>query len=122
MKALNVIRLSGLIVVFVAASILTGFAKKPVTTNAPTTTVAVQNTIAQNLKFPAVDNKCDFQGTVDVIFVIDEGKLIVEMAESVNKELAKYVKGEMEKVCCKHIRGVTNQHFSIKLTYKLLGE
>lgn len=122
MKAINFIRVFALIVIIVSAATLTSFAKKPVTTNAPTTAATIHTTLENCLKFPANVNKSDFEGTVDVIFMIEDGKMIIKKATSDNQELADYVKTELCKVCCKHIRSLTNQHYAVRLNFTLLEQ
>lgn len=119
MKAINVIRMLALVIVIMSAGTLTSFAKKPVTTNAPTTVATIQNTLNSAMKFPDNCNKSDYEGTVDVIFVIEDGKMVIEQAKSDNKELATYVKNELGKICCKHIKSLTNQHYGVRLTFAL---
>jgi hypothetical protein len=122
MKTINLIRVFALIMIFVSAASMTSYAKKPVTTNAPSTVATIQNTLSGALKFPADCNKSDFEGTVDVIFLIEDGKMVIEKATSDNKELAKYVKEELCKICCKHIKSLTNQHYEVKLNFQLVEE
>ena len=120
MKAINFIRMSALIIIIVSAASVTSFAKKPVTTNSPSTVATIQNTLSSALKFPENCIKTDYEGTVDVIFLIEDGKMIVEQAKSDNKELAEYVKKELSNLCCKHIKSLTNQHYEVKLNFELL--
>lgn len=119
MKASNLIRIFALILVVITAAAFTATAKKPVTVKAPSTAATIENTLAKCLKFPANGIKSDYEGTVDVIFVIEDGKLIVEKAESDNKELANYVKKELPNICCKHICTLTNQHYEVNLKFVL---
>lgn len=120
MKAINFIRMSALIIIIVSAASVTSFAKKPVTTVTPSTIATIQNTLTSALKFPDNGIKSDYEGTVDVIFVIEDGKMIVEKAKSDNKELADYVKKELSNLSCKHIKSLTNQHYAVRLNFELV--
>ena len=119
MKAINFIRMFALIVIIVSAASLTSFAKKPVISNSPATLATIQNTLTSSLKFPDNCIKSDYEGTVDVVFLIEDGKLIVEQAKSENEDLANYVKKELGNICCKHIKSLTNQHYAVKLRFEL---
>jgi hypothetical protein len=122
MKAINLFRVFVLITVILSAAALSSFAKKPVTTTAPTTAASINTTLSKCLKFPDNVNKSDYEGTVDVIFLIEDGKMIVKKAYSSNSELADYVREQLGKVCCKHIRSLTNQHYAVRLTFTLLDQ
>ncbi len=122
MKTINLIRVFALIIVIVSAASFTSYAKKPVTTNAPSTVATIQNTLANALKFPENCIKSDYEGTVDVIFLIEDGKMVITQATSDNKDLEKYVKEELGKICCKHIKSLTNQHYEVKLNFMLVEE
>lgn len=122
MKAINFIRVFALITIIISAAALTSYAKKPVTTNAPTVAATIHSTLVSCLKFPDNVNKSDFEGSVDIIFLIEDGKMIIEKATSDNHELADYVKKELCKVCCKHIKSLTNQHYAVRLNFTLLDQ
>jgi hypothetical protein len=122
MKPIHLIRVFALIIIIVSAATLAGFAKKPVITNAPTTAATIHSTLSSYLKFPANVNRSEYEGTVDLIFLIEDGKMIIEKATSDNKDLAAYVKEELGKICCKHIRSLTNQHYAVRLNFALLEQ
>ena len=122
MKAINLIRVFALTILVVSAATLTSFAKKPVVTNTPSTAATIQNTLSQCLKFPDNVNKSDYEGTVDITFVVEDGKMIITKAVSDNKELVEYVKEELSKISCKHIRTLTNQHYAVRLNFNLLEQ
>lgn len=96
-------------------------AKKPVTILAPTAAATIENTLSSCLKFPSEGVKSDYEGMVDVVFVIEDGKMIVEKAVSDNKVLATYVKESLCRICCKHVRTGTNQHYGVKIRFELKG-
>jgi hypothetical protein len=122
MKAINLIRVFALILVIVSAAAFTSYAKKPNTVLAPTTAATIHSTLESCLKFPDKGLKSDYEGTVDLVFLIEDGKMVIEKLTSDNKELATYVKEELCKMNCKHIRSLTNQHYAVRLNFSLLDQ
>jgi hypothetical protein len=76
--------------------------------------------IKESVKYPPVALKESIEGSVEVIFTInDEGKIVVEKINSNDKRITENVKEQLAKICCKEILGTYNQHYRVILEFKL---
>jgi hypothetical protein len=76
--------------------------------------------ISESIKYPPVALKESIEGTVEVLFTInDEGKIVVEKIKSNDKRITENVSEQLSKICCKEILGTYNQHYRIILEFKL---
>ena len=89
MKAIHIFRAAALTLLFVTFSVITSYAIEPVKISS---VKDVRTVIAESIKFPNATLRNDYQGSVDVLFKIEKGKIIVRSAESENEDLEKYVK------------------------------
>ena len=80
----------------------------------------IHATLAECIKFPATRAGIDVRGSADVVFVIDNGQIIVKSVKAENPDLASYLKDALCKVCCKHIKSPMNQHYAVRFTFKLV--
>ena len=88
MKTLTFIKAVLLFTVFMIGTSLAVSAGSP--EQAPA--ASIRANIADNLTMPDRHVMPNVEGVVDVLFMIDEGKICVEEVTSDNAELAKYVK------------------------------
>jgi len=76
--------------------------------------------IQQSVKYPPVALKESIEGSVEVLFTInDEGKIVVEKIKSNDKRITENINEQLSKICCKEILGTYNQHYRIVLEFKL---
>ncbi len=76
--------------------------------------------IKESVKYPPVALNESIEGSVEVLFTInDEGKIIVEKIKSNDKRITENVTEQLSKICCKEILGTYNQHYRIVLEFKL---
>jgi len=117
MKANHIFRAAALTLLFITVSVISSYAIEPVKISP---VKDVRSVIAANIKFPNATLRKDYQGSVDVLFKIENGKIIVRNASSVNSDLAKYVKDQLSKIYDKTIVSPMNQYYSLRFTFKLI--
>jgi len=82
----------------------------------------VRQIIKESIKYPEFAWKNGYQGSVEVLFMIKpDGQLMVRKVFTDDKELATYIEKEFSRVCCSDLKMPVNQHFKVKLTFKLVG-
>jgi hypothetical protein len=116
MKNKNAIRVFTLAALFAAGSAIGSYAEKPAILPAKD----IHATLSECIKFPPSKAGVDVRGTADVVFVIDNGKIIVKSIKSDNGNLAEYLKSSLGNVCCKQIKSPMNQHYAIRFTFRLV--
>jgi hypothetical protein len=116
MKKRNVIRVFALAALLVAGSALGSYAEKPAILPAKD----IHATLSECIKFPPSKAGVDVRGTADVVFIIDNGQIIVKSIKTENKDLADYLRSSMGKVCCKNIKSPMNQHYAVRFTFRLV--
>ncbi|MEI6454739.1 MAG: hypothetical protein WCO93_00495 [bacterium] len=76
--------------------------------------------IKESVKYPPLALKESIEGTVEVIFTInDEGKIVVEKIKANDKRITENITEQLSKICCKEILGTYNQHYRVILEFKL---
>lgn len=82
----------------------------------------VRQIIKESIRYPEFAWKNGYQGSVEVLFMIQpDGYLKVRKVYTEDKALAAYIEKEFSRVCCNDLRTPINQHFKVKLTFKLVG-
>jgi len=118
MKAIKLIPNLFLILMVICLSGMSAYAVEPSVPPAQ----HLQQVIKDGLKYPehAVRSCCT--GSVDVIFSVDEnGKIIIEKTSADNANIEKIVKEQLAAICCKGVKIATYEHYSITITFKLIG-
>jgi hypothetical protein len=116
MKKRNVIRAFALTALFAAGSALGSYAEKPAILPAK----AIHATLSESIKFPTAKAGVDVRGTADVLFVIDNGQIIVKSIKSENGDLAEYLRAALGTVSCMNIKSPMNQHYAVRFSFKLV--
>lgn len=118
MKTANFIRIFFVTLLVILIAGISSYAFEPAAAPA----IQIQKLIKDNIKYPeqAVKNCCT--GSVDVLFSIDaEGKIKIEKTFAENAHVEKMVKDQLASVCCKAIKVPFNEHYKIRITFKLIG-
>ncbi len=102
--------------IFILATALGSYAERP----AKLPDKDIHATLQESIHFPILANKSDYVGTAKVVFVIDEGQIVVKSVKSENPDLSTYIKEAMKKVNCKEIRSPMNQHYSVTFHFSLV--
>ena len=118
MKAVNLIRGIFIIMMLIFISGISAYATKPAVAAA----THLQKVLKENVRYPEQAVKKCCTGSVDVIFTLDEeGKIKVEKTFAENAEIEKMVKEQLSSICCKGIETPFNQHYKVRITFKLVG-
>lgn len=118
MKTTKFFALSALVAMFLLVSSLSAFAGKPEMTPAQ----HIQKMIKESIKYPEQAVKSCCQGSVDVIFKVDEdGKINIVRTFSTDEDVVKMVKDQLAGICCKGIKTPYNEHYKVTITFKLIG-
>ncbi|MCX6307155.1 MAG: hypothetical protein NT040_19495 [Bacteroidetes bacterium] len=118
MKAINLIRGIFIILMVICISGISSYAIKPAVASA----IHLQKVIKENVRYPEQAVKKCCTGSVDVIFTLDEeGKIKVEKTFAENAEIEQMVKEQLSAICCKGIDAPFNQHYKVRITFKLVG-
>jgi hypothetical protein len=118
MKTSKVFGILAITAVFILMLTAGAFAGKPAMTPAQ----HVQKIIQETIKYPEQARKDCCQGSVDVIFTVDDdGKINIENTFSTNPEIEKYVKEQLATICCKGVKTPFNEHYKVTISFKLIG-
>jgi hypothetical protein len=117
MKTVHILRSAALIILVVTASALSLHAIEPGKISPPKD---VRTVVSESIKYPNARIRQDYQGSVDILFKIENGRIVVKNANSSNSDLAKYVKEELSKINNRNIISPMNQYYSIRFTFRLI--
>ena len=118
MKTLKLIRASIIILMVICISGISSYAIEPAITPAQ----HLQKVIKDGITYPAEAVKNCCTGTVAVYFTVDEnGKIIIEKTIADNEHIAGMVKEQLSTICCKGVKTPYNEHYKVKITFKLVG-
>jgi outer membrane biosynthesis protein TonB len=118
MKTVNFIRAIFMIMLVICSSVISSYAIEP----AMPSSENLQKVLRESIKYPeqAVRNCCT--GSVDVYFTVDgDGKIRIEKTIAENSHVDRMVKDQLSSICCKGIKVPYNEHYKIKITFKLVG-
>jgi outer membrane biosynthesis protein TonB len=77
--------------------------------------------ITETVKYPPLALKESIEGTVEVLFTVnDEGKILIEKIKSNDKRITDDITEQLSKICCKEILGTYNQHYKVLLEFKIV--
>jgi outer membrane biosynthesis protein TonB len=116
MKTNNIFRTVVLTLAFISITGLSLYAKKPVIESA----VNIQSMIKKTITYPDIAVNKGYTGSVDVLFTLTEdGKINVKKTTAENAEIEKLVKEQLAAMSLKDIKTTFNQHYWIRITFKL---
>ncbi|MEI7501312.1 MAG: hypothetical protein WCK84_12805 [Bacteroidota bacterium] len=117
MKTIKLISTLILVLMFISVSGISSFASEP----ADGSSDNICKIIKESIKYPkhAVEN--GYTGSVDLIFTInEEGKLNIEKLSTDDKDISDNVKKQLSSVCLKAIKGSSNEHYAVTITFRLI--
>lgn len=75
----------------------------------------------KSIPYPEQAVKHSIEGTVDVIFILnDDGEVVIKSISSSNSELKELVKKQLEEINCSGIQCRYNEHFKVRFDFKLI--
>jgi len=82
----------------------------------------IQKILKDNIKYPEQAVKECCTGSVEVFFTIDDdGKINIEKTFAENRHVEQMVKDQLATINMKAVKVPYNMHYSILITFKLLG-
>jgi outer membrane biosynthesis protein TonB len=116
MKTNHIFRTTIMIMMILCISGVLSYAGAPVLTPA----TRIQKLIKESITYTDLAVNKGLAGSVDVEFTVnDEGKIVVQKTSTDNAEVEKLVKEQLALLSCKEAQTTFNQHFWIRITFKL---